>query len=110
MSLHREIKNAYDQVHAPDELVERLKQELYQKDFHEDAEEVTWQVTEAPRFHIGKYFAYIAATLVLCVGCGAAVWSLKTVDMQPGTNVTSNYSVTETEETTEETTETTPMP
>lgn len=103
MSLHNEIKKAYDQVHAPEALVERMKQELYQKDFHEEADEVTWEVTEAPRIRVGKYFAYIAATLVLCVGCGMAVWNLNKAEMQPQTHVNSSYSVTE--EATEETTE-----
>lgn len=103
--MKKEIRQAFDQVHAPDALVERLKQELYQKDFYEDADEVTWQVEEAPRRQFGKYFAYIAATLMLCVGCGMAVWSLNTVEIQPGSQVSNVSPVQETEPTTEETTE-----
>lgn len=108
MSLHKDIKNAYDQVHAPDALVERMKQELYQKDFHEEeADEMTWLVTEAPRMRIGKYFAYVAATLVLCAGCGMAVWNMRDQmgEFHPGSAVNSSYNVPETEDTTEETTQ-----
>lgn len=105
MKLKKDIKQAFDQVHAPDALVERLKQELYQKDFYEDADEVTWQVEEAPRRHFGKYFAYIAATFILCAGCGMAVWSLNTVEIQPGSQVSSVSPVQDTEPTTEASTE-----
>ncbi len=98
MSLHKEIRDAYDQVHAPDAVVERMKQELYQKGFHEDAEEVTWQVSEAPRLHIGRYAAYVAAVLTLTVGCGMAVWGLNKAELKPGKNVNSSYIVTDTTE------------
>ncbi len=112
MSLHKEIKNAYDQVHAPDALVERMKQELYQKDFHEEADEMTWQVAEAPKRSPRSFahiFAYVAATLVLCAGSGMAVWHMRDqmTDFHPGTNVPMDVSSTSDTmtDTTEETTE-----
>lgn len=112
MSLRKEIKNAYDPVHAPDALVERMKQELYQKDFHEEADEMTWQVAEAPKRNPRSFayiFAYIAATLVLCAGCGMAVWRMRDqmTDFHPSSHVpvdASSASDTVTD-TTEETTE-----
>ena len=33
MNLHKEIKQAYQHIRVPDDVTERLKQELYQKDF-----------------------------------------------------------------------------
>lgn len=99
MNMHKDIKNAFDNVHAPDDLVERLKQELYQKDCHEELEEIC-EVTEAPKPQIWKYTAYIAAALALCVGCGLSVWSLRD-NPSPLNPQTSVPVVTTTEETTE---------
>ncbi|MBE6848333.1 MAG: hypothetical protein E7502_00285 [Ruminococcus sp.] len=102
MNMHDEIKKAFDSVHAPDELVERMKQELYQKDCHEEIEEV-FEVAQMPRRTIGRYTAYIAASLALCVLCGVSIWNLRgnTVPLNPGTTVPA--MTTETEETTETT-------
>ena len=98
MNMRKEIQNAFDKVHAPDELVERMKQDLYQKDLHEDVEEYTFQVTEAPRRHIWRYMAYIAAALALCIGCGVSVMNMRDNPFNPASNV-----VTTTEDTTETT-------
>lgn len=100
MNMHDEIKKAFNSVHAPDELVERMKQELYQKDCHEEIEEI-YEVTEAPRRPIWRYAAYIAASLALCIGCGVSVWNLRdnTAPLNPGTTVPA-MTTTETEETT----------
>ncbi len=103
MNMHKKIKNAFDSVHAPDELVERMKQELYQMDFHEDAEEMTCEAAEAPRRHFWQYALYVAASLALCIGCGLSVWSLRDSGepLNPGTTVPVVTSTTE--ETTEST-------
>lgn len=99
MNMRNEIKNAFDSVHAPEELVERMKQELYQKDCHEELEEIC-EVTEAPRPQIWRYAAYVAAALALCIGCGFSVWNLRD-NPSPLNPQTSVPIVTTTEETTE---------
>lgn len=103
MNMHDKIRSAFDSVHAPEELVERMKQELYQKDCHEELEEV-FEVQEAPRRRIWSYAAYIAASLVLCIGCGVSMWNLRgnTEPLNPSTTVPAMTTVTE--ETTETTT------
>ncbi len=98
MNMRKEIQNAFDKVHAPDELVERMKQELYQKDFHCETDEITFQVSEAPRRHIWRYMAYIAAAFALCIGCGVSVMNMHENPFNPASPV-----VTTTEETTEST-------
>ncbi len=99
MNMRKDIKNAFGSVHAPDDLVERLKQELYQKDCHEELEEIC-EVTEAPKPQIWRYVTYIAAALALCVGCGLSVWSLRD-NPSPLNPQTSVPVVMTTEETTE---------
>ncbi len=103
MNMRNEIRHAFDNVHAPDELVERMKQELYQKDFHEEVDEVVCEVAEAPRRHVWRYVMYTAASIALCIGCGVSVWNLRDNPnpINPGSQVVS----TPTEVTTETTTE-----
>ena len=96
MSMRKDIQNAFDNVHAPDELVERMKQELYQKDLHEDIEEITFTVKQAPRRNYLRYFAFVAAALALCIGCGVSVLNLRENPFKPASPV-----VATTEETTE---------
>ena len=96
MSMRKDIQNAFDNVHAPDELVERMKQELYQKDLHEDIEEITFSVKQAPRRNYLRGFAIVAAALALCIGCGVSVLSLRENPFNPASPV-----VATTEETTE---------
>lgn len=96
MSMRKDIQNAFDKVHAPDELVERMKQELYQKDLHEDIEEITFSVKQAPRRNYLRGFAIVAAALALCIGCGVSVLSLRENPFNPASSV-----VATTEETTE---------
>ena len=96
MSMRKDIQNAFDKVHAPDELVERMKQELYQKDLHEDIEEITFTVKEAPKRNYFRGFAIVAAALALCIGCGVSVLSLRENPFNPASKV-----VATTEETTE---------
>lgn len=105
MSLRDEIRRAYDEVKAPDALTERIKRDLYQKDISDDAEQETFLVEEAPRPAVGRYLAFIAATVVLCTGFGAAAWW----GMRENANeLTPRASVPiETVTATEETTETT---
>ncbi len=96
MNMRDEIKNAFNSVHAPEELVERMKQELYQKDCHEEIEEI-YEVAEAPRRPTWRYAAYIAASLALCIGCGVSVWNLRgnTAPLNPGTTVPAMTTATE---------------
>ncbi len=107
MSLRKEIKSAYDTVYAPDDLIERLKQDLYQKDFHEEDEEEVSGVADAPRPSFSRIMIYIAACAVLCIGCGFSVWTLrdKQNEFHPNSPVVVSSGVEDTTETTENTTE-----
>ncbi|MBQ8079405.1 MAG: hypothetical protein IJ236_05575 [Oscillospiraceae bacterium] len=112
MNLRDEIRRAYDPVKPPEETVERMKQELYQKDFHEDEEELTFIAEEARRPGIRQYFGYFAMTAAVCLVLGGVIWNgmqEKVNDFHPGSNVNIETTVP-TEETTEETTETTTAP
>ena len=105
MSLRDEICRAYDDVKAPDELTERIKRDLYQKDISDDAEQETFLVEEAPRPAVGRYLAFIAASVMLCAGFGYAAWR----GMRDNVNELNPRSSVpiETAAVTEETTETT---
>lgn len=87
MSMRKDIQNAFDNVHAPDELVERMKQELYQKDMHEDIEEITFDVKEAPRRNYLRNFGIVAAALAVCIGCGITVLQLRENPLKPASPV-----------------------
>ncbi|MCR4646932.1 MAG: PASTA domain-containing protein [Oscillospiraceae bacterium] len=92
MSFENKIRQAYDSVHAPDTLTERLREEL-QRDLRQDADAVGGIVTEAPKRDIVRTLlhggAFVAATVILCGGFGFALWSMrdKTVVFHPGSNV-----------------------
>lgn len=74
MSLKRKLHQAYDPIHAPEETVERLKQELYQREQNGDAEIEFYDVEEAPRRPAFlKYVVYVAAVAAL-FACGAGFW------------------------------------
>ena len=89
MNMKHEIKRAYDGVHAPRELTERMKRELYQKDLYELEEEITCEAARPAKPHGVRYAFYIAATLMLCTGLGLSVWGLRDrhTNYNPGTNV-----------------------
>lgn len=103
MNMSDEIKRAFDSVHAPEELVERMKQELYQKDFHDSGEEMVCQAVQVPRQHFWRYAAFVAAVFVMCAGCGLSVWRLNSQvsDFDPHTGVSGVSDPDETEPTTE---------
>lgn len=96
MSVRKHIQNAYDKVHAPEDVIERMKQELYQKDLHEDAEHEIYRVEEARRPEIGKYLLYIAAVFAVCIGGGLAWNSIQQnrVDFHPGQAVQTEITET----------------
>lgn len=73
MNLRNKLKSAYDQVHAPEDVTDRLKQELYQKDLNGDAETEVFLVEEAKRPAVGQYVLYIAAVFALCL-CVGIFW------------------------------------
>jgi len=102
--MRNEIKHAYDNLHVSDEMTERLKRELYQKDFHEDEITEIFQVEEAPRRQFGKYFGFLAASVVLCVSIGVSVWTMIQNRNEQGFYPKSTVPV-EITETTEETTD-----
>ncbi|MDE7122451.1 MAG: hypothetical protein K2O42_09880 [Oscillospiraceae bacterium] len=83
MNLHKEIKNAYQNVRVPEAMTERLKMELYQKDFRdfqefpEENSEI-FQVEEVPKIPVLKYCSVIAACLAICVGFGFSFFNLLT--------------------------------
>ena len=113
--MRKEIKHAYDNIHVSDEMTERLKQELYQKDFHEDEISETFEVQEAPRWQFGKYFGFIAASIVFGVGIGISMWGMLESRSEQVLNPKSTVPVEitapapDTPEETEETTEETPL-
>lgn len=72
MSIKRNIQRAYDPIHAPEDVIERMKQELYQKDLNQDEEHEIFRVETSPRLGIGKYLLYTAAMIGLCCGLGYA--------------------------------------
>lgn len=72
MSIKRKIWKAYDSVHAPEDVAERMKQELYQMDWNHDAEHEIYRIEPAPRPQFGRYLAYIAAVALVCTGMGLA--------------------------------------
>lgn len=82
MDLHKEIKDAYRGIRVPEAVTERLKTELYQKDFRdlEDFENFEnfeiFQVEEAPRIPVLKYCGVIAASVAVCVGIGFSTCNL----------------------------------
>ncbi len=111
MSLRKQIKHAYHQIHVPEDVTERLKQELYQKDFQEEEFSDIFQEEEPAQFRFGKYFGFLAAAVVMGVGIGIAASGM----MQQRENVfqpaaTVPVQVTATENAAEETTETYPVP
>ncbi len=77
MSIRREIKTAFDTIHAPEDLVESMKQDLYQKDFHEDDEEAVSGVSQVTRRSYKRFLLYGAACAAICLVCGFSLWSLK---------------------------------
>lgn len=77
MSLKNQIHDAYDKVHAPEEVIERLKQELHRKETSEDAEHEIYRVARRTRPHIGGHILYIAAVVAVCIGAGAAWQSVQ---------------------------------
>lgn len=107
MNMHKEIKEAFGRVHAPEDVTERLKQDLYQMDLNENAEEMTCEVQEASNRHFLRYPLYAAAAVALCVGCGLSLWSMRELEnpLKPASTVPV-VSTTTAEETTEPTTET----
>lgn len=72
MSVKRSIQKAYDPIHAPEDVIERMKQELYQKDLNQDEEHEIFHVETAPRLGFVKYFMYTAAAIAVCCGMGYA--------------------------------------
>ena len=106
MDLHKEIKNAYQNIRVPESVTEQLKMELYQKDLHEFHEEESeiFQVEEAPRIPVLKYCTVAAACLVICAGIGFSVSNLFTERSSDRLNPAQSVNVTMTEAE-EETTE-----
>ena len=73
MSMNTRIHEAYDKVHAPEEVVERLKHEIISKNTSEDAEHEIFRVSRRSRPQISGYLVYFAAVFVLCIG-GVTAW------------------------------------
>ncbi len=104
-NLRKEIKQAYDTVHAPEEAVEKLKQELYLKDFQDFTESPEETVTE----HTGlrRYAGFIAAAAVLGLVVGLSIQSISDCQneeiLQPAATVPVQVTVSESTEPTSET-------
>ena len=87
MSLKRDIQSAYDQVHAPEDAIKRMKRELREKDLR-GIEESSF-TPEAPRPQFWRYAVYVAAVFAV-FGCGVLAWHSvqdKRVDLHPGSQV-----------------------
>ncbi|MBD5143874.1 MAG: hypothetical protein K2K06_00095 [Oscillospiraceae bacterium] len=101
MNLHKEIKNAYRSIQVSDAMTERLKQELYQKDFHEEDAE-TFIVEEAPKIPIFKYFGFAVACVAMGIGIGASMFHMLSQRndniLNPSSTVPVEITVTETTE------------
>ena len=104
MNLRKEIRQAYDKVQVPDEVAERLKQELYQKDFHEEEFSEAFQTEEITQRRGGKYMSFIAASVVLGISIGVSMWNMldkKSENVfQPAATIPVERSAEPTEETT----------
>ncbi|MDE6004853.1 MAG: hypothetical protein K2G88_05655 [Oscillospiraceae bacterium] len=108
MNLHKEIKNAYRAIQVSDDMTERLKQELYQKDFHEEESE-TFIVEEAPKISIFRYVSFAVACIAMGIGIGVSMWNMlaKRNDniLNPSSTVPVEITATETTEDTKESAE-----
>ena len=102
MDLHKELKNAYQNIRVPEAMTERLKMELYQKDFRdvqdfqefpEENSEI-FQVEEVPRIPVLKYCSVIAACLVVCVGVGFSMFNLLTERSSDRLNPAQSVNIT----------------
>ena len=106
MNLHKEIKQAYRNIRVPDDVTERLKQELYQKDFREEDFTELLPEEEPQKAPFGKYFGFLSAVAVLGVCIGISLWNLSAhrADevFQPSATVPVEITVTETTETSTE--------
>ncbi|MBR0484321.1 MAG: hypothetical protein IJJ69_06025, partial [Oscillospiraceae bacterium] len=84
-------------------VTERLKQELYQKDFHEEEFTDFFQEELPQKTLFGKYFGFLSAVAVLSVCIGVSLWNLsaqRTNEVfQPSATVPVEIIVTETTET-----------
>jgi len=97
MSLKKQIKKAYNGVHAPEDLAERIKQEFYQKDFQEDFDLDEYQEDTPQRPAFLKYLVYIAAMTAIGIGCVSALNYMEQfrTDFRPATRVNMNPPVSE---------------
>lgn len=103
MNLRKEIRQAYDRVHVPEDVSERLKQELYQKDFHEEEEfSEIFQMEEYPERQWGKYLGFIAASVMLGVSIGVSMWNMLDNRSEEVFHPTATIPVERSAETTEE--------
>ncbi|MBE6876566.1 MAG: hypothetical protein E7496_07570 [Ruminococcus sp.] len=107
MNMRKEIKQAYQHIHVSDDMTERMKQELYQKDFHEEEFTENFQEDEIPQSLLRKHFGFLSAVAVLGICIGICLWNLSAYRQeevfQPSATVpVEKIAVTET---TEESTE-----
>ena len=108
MNLRKEIRQAYDTVHAPEETVEKLKQDLYLKDFHDFTESEAEPFLDAPKqTGIRRYAGFIAAAAVLGLVTGISMQSMLSRRseevFQPAATVPIEVTIPETTEPTSET-------
>lgn len=78
MNLRKEIHQAYDTVQVPKEVTERLKQQLYQKDFYqeEEVEIEEFDMQTPPKKPILKYFCVGAAAAGMIVCMSLSIWHI----------------------------------
>ena len=109
MNLRKKIHQAYDNIQVPEEVSERLKQQLYQKDFYQEEEPETeaFDMQTPEKRPILKYFGVgvAAAGMILCMSL--SIWHILNEHtneiFRPASTVPIEIVVTEeTTETTEE--------
>jgi len=78
MNLRKEIHQAYDKIQVPEEVTERLKQQLYQKDFYQEEETDTeeFNMQKTPKKSILKYLGVgaVAAGMIVCMSL--SIWHI----------------------------------
>ncbi|MBR1529616.1 MAG: hypothetical protein IJ642_10010 [Oscillospiraceae bacterium] len=105
MNLRKEIKQAYDSVHAPEDTAEKIRQELYQKDIydHYETHEHDSSHHEPFRQETGfrRYGGFVAAAAVMGLVIGISVQSMLARQSSEVLQPSATVPVEVTEETTE---------
>lgn len=114
MNLRKEMHQVYDKIQVPEEVTERLKKQLYQKDFYqeEELEIEEFDIQPPPKKPILKYLGVgaVAAGMIVCMSL--SIWHILNQHtneiLRPASTVP--IEIVTTEETTETTEELSSQP